>query len=162
MYENELAIYAFNLQILRRFAGELNPEHLGRQINGQGQTPRWILGHLAIATDYATQLLGGKGTCSPQWHEFFGPGSAIIAEGAPSPGTDELLKAVVDGHERVIALAPRADAAALGAPPPLPIFEGTPIKTCAHLLTHLLTSHEAYHIGQFSAWQRQTGVPALA
>ena len=161
MYENELVMYAFNLHMLRRLSGGLSPEHMGRRINGIGHSPRWILGHLAIATDFAAQVAGGRRLCPAAWHKAFGPGSRDDDAGGPTPSREELIEAIERGHAQVIELASVATTEAMAAPPPVAFFEGTPITTKGHLFTQLITVHESYHLGQLSAWRRQAGFPPL-
>ena len=35
------------------------------------------------------------------------------------------------------------------------------LPTLADLLSYLLSTHEAMHLGQLSAWRRQLGLPAV-
>lgn len=161
MFENELVMYGFNLHMASRLSSDLTADHMGRRIQGVGHAPRWILGHLVIGTDFASMMLGGERACTAAWHKAFGPGSSEDGADGPTPGLDELLAALRAGHERVESLARRTTPEAMNVPPPVAYFEGTPIKTKGHLVTQLITVHEAYHLGQLSAWRRQVGFKPL-
>jgi len=159
--EHELVVFAYNLHMAHRLASDLTAEQMSQQIGGVGQTPAWILGHLAIATDYASQLLGRPKSLDNSWHTAFGPGSEINHPQTPTNDKAVLLDALARGHKVVVDAASQTDLSSLTSPHPVPLFEGTPIVSCGHLVSHLLTGHEGYHLGQLSAWRRQKGFPAL-
>lgn len=161
MYENELVMYAFNLHMLHGLTHDLTDEHMGQRVSGVGHSPRWILGHLAISTDLAAQLVGGEGRCPAAWHQAFGPGSTDDLTDAPQPSREELVAAIKRGHEQVSARAKHATPEAMSGPPPVDLFKGTPITTEGQLFTLLITVHESYHLGQLSAWRRQVGFTPL-
>lgn len=157
MYERESTLYAFTLQYLERLIAEMPDDKLFASCGAGANPPAWVIGHLAVCTDYAAGLLGLPMVCPKPWHKMFGPTGKPFAGAADYPPRVDMLAALKNGHERVTSALPNANPATLSAPHTLAILAGTPIKTNGELLSHLLTTHEAVHIGQLSAWRRQLG-----
>ena len=98
------------------------------------------------------------------WGENFGPGTTPLeyADGFEPPTKAELLAAIREGHARVEAALDDADLDALALDDPNPIeFLREPFPTKRDFLAHLLTTHDAIHLGQLSAWRRAAGLPAV-
>lgn len=161
MFDREATLYAFTLAYLQRLMGDLDDSQLDTTHHPGGHSARWILGHLAICTDYAAHILGQEKACPDSWHQAFGPGSKADGCPTPKPSKAELMRAIEEGHARVTAALPSAQPERLAKPHKLEILFGTPIKTVGDLLAHLLSTHEAAHIGQLSVWRRQIGRPVL-
>jgi hypothetical protein len=77
------------------------------------------------------------------------------------PTKAELMSALRKGHERVAAASAKPDPAILTKPQPIPFMNDTPIKTVGDLLSHLMTTHAATHLGQLSYWRRMTGAKPM-
>jgi uncharacterized damage-inducible protein DinB len=159
MLEQELRIATFNLQILDMLTRDLTDEHIKTKANGVGHTPAWILGHLAIAQDFALKMLGAPTRCPAEWMGWFGPGSKEDA--TPSVTKADLLQAIRSGHEAVADAVKRADAGRIDSPHGIAFLADTPFETFGHAISNLMTGHEAMHTGQLSAWRRQMGFPPL-
>lgn len=159
--QNQATVYRFMLGYIKMLLADLPEEELDKQPFAGANTPRWILTHLAICTDYAARALGGTRECPKEWHTAYGPGSVPDAEGIPKPTKEELMAALEKGHARVIELALAAKPEVLEAPHNVEFLKPTPLKTVSDFVTHLMTSHEAGHLGQLSYWRRATGRPAL-
>jgi len=124
--------------------------------------PAWIIGHLAICTDYVLDLLGKPKAMPPGWHTQFGPGSTVVADRAAYPSKAELMDALAGGHAAAGAAAAEAPAARLDEPTPVPLqFLQENIPTVGAMLLMLLCTHEGVHLGQLSAWRRQHGLPGV-
>jgi hypothetical protein len=162
MLENERALYAFLLDYARMLAADIDEAELARQPVSGMNHPAWILGHLALCTDFALMLLGEPKACPKEWSGLFGPGSTLTTDRAAYPSKADLLAALESGHERVGRAAERIDPARLGEAHPfrLAFLEGK-IDTVGLMLAHLLTTHEAAHLGQLSAWRRAMGMPGV-
>lgn len=156
MFEREITLYAFNLAQLQRVAADLVEESLDEQLAPGLKPARWVLGHLAIATDLALRCLGQAEHCPRPWHEAYGPGSALGQPG-PKPTKAELVAAIEAGHGYVSAAAPQADPEQMNSPHKVPILRGTPLVTWGDVVGHLMTTHAAFHISQLSACRRQAG-----
>lgn len=157
MLEQQCRLYGFNLFVLDKMTADITDSEMTHQPAPNTNPPIWILGHLAIATDYASKTLGVATACPKAWHVDFGPGSTPLKMHDPVPTKDELMAAIHAGHERVSAAALTATAEQLAGPHAVAILSGTPLETNGDLITHLMNTHEAMHIGQLSMWRRLTG-----
>ncbi|HLN33364.1 MAG TPA: DinB family protein [Gemmataceae bacterium] len=155
-FELELRLYGFTLQLCRMLAADLDDAKLTIQLTPQANHPAWILGHLAVATDYALQTMGQRRVCSKEWHEKFGIRSKPCSERSNYPTKDELLSAVERGHELVTNALKDVSPERFSAPNPVDFLE-KPLPTVGDLLAHLMTTHVAFHLGQLSMWRRQMG-----
>jgi uncharacterized damage-inducible protein DinB len=161
MFENERAVYAFMLGLAQRQMADVAEDEMDKQPFQGANTPRWILTHLAICTDYAARALGGTLSLPKDWHKAYGPGSTPGNADAPKPTKDELMQALAAGHARVAELTKTVDPDSLNKPHGLAILDGTPIVNVGQFVGHLMTSHTAGHLGQLSFWRRATGRPPL-
>ncbi len=161
MFERELKLYELMRQLCHRLAGDVEDAQLTHQPTPGTKPPLWILGHLAISSDYAARLLGGAFECPKIWHDHFGRGSDNLPPADVRPPKSDLLAALDAGHRRVSATAPGADPAALEVPHRIALFEDSPLQTRGDLVGHLLTTHPAFHLGQLSTWRRQMGFAPL-
>jgi hypothetical protein len=159
MNERIVTLYAFTLAMCERLMADVSQEEMERQPTAGVNPPAWILGHLAICTDFAQQLMGRPTRLPKTWHEEFGPGTSPLSTTHAYPSRDELLDALRGGHAEVVAALATLDAATLSAPNPLsgmPFLQQT-LPTAGDLLAHLMTTHEAAHLGHLSNWRRQMG-----
>jgi len=155
-FEQESRLYGFALQMCRMLTADLDDSKLTIQPMAEVNHPAWILGHLAVATDYALQTMGQRRVCSKEWHEKFGRGSKPLPERSIYPTKDELFSAIERGHELVTSALQNAPAERLSAPNPVDFLK-KPLPTVGDLLAHLMTTHVAFHLGQLSMWRRQMG-----
>ena len=159
MLDRERTLYAFVLHYCRLLVGDINDARLAEQPAAGMNHPAWVLGHLAIAADYAAILLGGGKALDETWHARFGPGSVVTAERAAYPAKAELLAAVAAGHERVDQAAAAVSAERLARPQRRLFPEHFP--TVGDMAAHLMTTHPCIHLGQLSAWRRLVGLPSV-
>jgi hypothetical protein len=159
MLDHAIHVYGFMLKYARLLTDDLDDRTLcDRPFPGMNP-PAWILGHLVVCTDFALTLLGREKLCPPEWHVMFGPGSVVAADRGAYPSKNELMNALGRGHAAVTAAVPGATAEVLGATHPVPIaFLRESLPSVGDLLVHLMTSHEAGHLGQLSAWRRAVGL----
>lgn len=156
-----LAIFRFNAHYASQLF-KVAPEHWTAEAFPGSQTPHWLLGHLTIGTDYALRVLGLTTGLPAEWHARFGPGSRAVDMDGLIVEHQALWDGYIAGHARVEAALPKADPAVLDQPHQVPmrqLLKFVPRK--ADLLLHLLTSHEATHLGQMSTWRRQAGYPSI-
>lgn len=162
MFERECKLYAFVLYYVRQLTDGIDDADMAVQPAPGMNHPAWILGHLAACTDYAAMMLGQEKQCPEAWHKLFGPGSALTADRAAYPSKAELLDALAAGHEHISAAAPNADPQRMEKPHPVKIaFLKSRIDSTGDLLSHLMTTHPASHLGQLSAWRRIRGMPGV-
>ena len=167
MFDSHRVLYRMLLGYGERLTADLTDDHLSNRPAGNVTPPVWLLGHVAIAAPYALGLLGApeKGDYVPEsWAENFGPGTTPLeyADGFAPPSLDELKAAIRTGHERVEAALDAADFGSLNLDEENPIeFLQKPFPTKRDMLAHLLTTHDAIHLGQLSAWRRAAGLPPV-
>ena len=159
MFEHERTLYKFVLNYSRMLTADIDDARLADQPVPAANHPAWVLGHLAICTDYAAQLLGLPKKCPVEWHSLFGPGSKPTADRSTYPSKVDLLKTMADGHERVSAGTVNADPTAMEKPQSIIFQQHFP--TVGDMIAHLMTTHPCAHLGQLSAWRRLYGLPAV-
>ena len=157
MFERELTLYKFQLNYLRLLAVDLTDADMTATPFAGANPPVWILGHLAVATDYAARMLGLETACPRAWHKLFPPGSKPADLQPPLPTKAELVAAIENGHRRVSEAAPMASADAMNKPHEVELLKPTNLKTVGDVLAHLMTTHVAFHIAQLSACRRKAG-----
>jgi hypothetical protein len=160
MLELECRLYALVLHYCRLLAKDIEDTKLCDQPAPGVNHPAWILGHLAVCTDYAARLLGDSMACPKEWHKKFGPGSSLSTNRSDYPSKAELMAAVEAGHERVTGSARQVTAERLAQPQPGPFFK-TELPTVGDLLGHLMTTHPCTHLGQLSTWRRCMGLGSV-
>jgi hypothetical protein len=158
VFERELTLYQFTLNHLRLLAVDIKEPDMNVAPFEGANPPVWILGHLAVATDYAGRMLGLPAICPKQWHAQFGPGSKPTELKAPLPTKGDLLAAIEAGHRRVSEAAPEANAEAMNQPHSVEILKTTNLKTNGDVVAHLMTTHQAFHVAQLSACRRKKGL----
>lgn len=169
MKQQVLRTYAFNLTYAKKLVADLSDAQMCAQPPTAPGTPgasgsglnhaAWVFGHLAATTDWLAGFLGLPPIQPAAWGELFGPKSKPLAEPAKYPGKAALLQALENGHRRVAEAYERADAATLDKPNPVEAFR-LAFPTLGDLMAFGLTSHEALHLGQVSAWRRAQGLPS--
>ncbi len=157
MFERELTLYEFTLEYLKTIAADIDENKMGDAPFEGANPPVWILGHLAVCTDYSAQLLGLRPSCPKPWHSMFGPGSNPAEIPSPQPSKAELMLAIEDGCRRVMEAAPSASPDAMNQPHAVQLLKETPLKTNGDVLAHLMSTHQSFHLAQLSACRRKSG-----
>ena len=159
MFDHERTLYRFVLNYCKLLTADIDDARFADQPVPAANHPAWVVGHLAICTDYAAHMVGLPKTCPAKWHKFFGPGSKPTPDRSVYPSKADLLQALSDGHERVSAGVAHADPAAMAKPQTIIFQQHFP--TIGDLMAHLMTTHPCTHLGQLSAWRRFYGLPAV-
>ena len=149
----------FFVSAVERLAGDIPEEKmLSRpgETPDQGNSPLWILGHLAICVEFAEALLGDE-MQNPRWVPVFGPGSPGDIKKPERYSHEAFLKKITEDyfalHDRIVA----ADPDQLNEPHGLDLFSGTSFKTRRDVLLHLMTTHIAFHSAQLSRCRKVFG-----
>src|SRR6187401_1594139 len=137
MFERERTLYKFNLNYLRLLAADLDDSQMGVSPFPGANPPIWILGHLAVATDYAGKMLGLETVCPRRWHVQFAPGSKPCDVKEPYPSKAELMAAIENGHSRVSEASTAATEEAMNQPHAVELLKPTVLKTTGDVLSHL-------------------------
>lgn len=162
MFEYARKLYDFQLDYARLLVRDIDDARLAEQPVSGMNHGAWILGHMAISTDFALPLFGEPKVCSEDWHARFGPGSVVQTDRGAYPGKEELLDALARGHEAVARASMIATPEAMERLHPVEIaFLKQSLPTVGDLVSHLMTTHEAIHLGQLSAWRRALGMPGV-
>ena len=158
-----LFTYQANLAHITRLVGDLTDEQMVEQPHGLVNHPAWTLGHLAEVSDFVATVVGLESTFPEDWRELFRAGQRMPPGGDASayPPRERLLAELTAQHARVADSVANADPAFLaGEHPAEKLKERFP--TMGDLVGHVLSAHEANHIGQIAAWRRAMGLAPMA
>lgn len=161
MYEYALAQYAWHLQMLQGVMSDIDDANITRQPVPKGNHPAWIIGHLALSSDNLLKMMGQPTTVPENLRPLFGRGSEPQAERSIYPSKDALLQQLATVHTAVSQALPHVPREVLDRPNPVPLVQLQSLPTVGNLIMHLLTTHEAFHLGQLSAWRRAMGYAPL-
>lgn len=162
MFEQIQVVYDYLLTYGRIQAHDIPDDQFTVQPAPGINHPAWQFGHLSVATDLALNLLGKPSLCPKEWGPLFNPGTKPVADASIYPSKKALVTAWKTGHEAVTAALPSASPADLEQPHGLPfelIQKAFPRKR--DLLAHLLSTHEAGHLGQLALWRRLMGMKII-
>jgi hypothetical protein len=154
--ETILAAFRFTLGYAEKLAADLTDEELVRLPQPGMNHAAWVLGHVALGADFVALLLGQSMVTDEAWMATFGPGSTPAGDRAAYPSKEQLLATMRMTHARAIQLLAQATTAQLDAPNETRFFP-VEFPTVGALITHLMTTHAALHLGQLSAWRRSLG-----
>ncbi len=156
MFETESMLNGLLVEQFTMLVKDIPADRIYEPGPGNGHPPVWVLGHLALCAEFGQNHCGGSLT-HPEWMEAFGPGSSDQMEDTGQFSKDELVAGVVEGYPLFAELARNADSETLSKPHGVPLLEATPLNTVGDLVSHLLTSHFAFHLAQLSGWRRAAG-----
>lgn len=165
MKKHILGVYGFNLAYAKRLVDDVSAEQFTAQPRVDGcavpNHPAWVLGHLANTSGvFGATLLGVEPHQRDGWKELFGGGSKPLSDASLYPDKAALLAALEESHQHIAAAFDKAGDARLAETNPAerlrPIF-----PTIADMIVFIMTSHEATHLGQLSAWRRAMGLPSV-
>lgn len=160
MLQHALTVYRFQYGYGTKVIADISESQFKTPVFPGANPPSWIVGHLAIASDFVLMVLGKPTLLPKNWMVLFGPGSDPVKYLEKHPSRAELIAAYERGHQAVFKEVPEADASKLTGPSPFkPLINELP--TAGDLLVHLLTSHEAFHVSQLSACRRSGGFAPL-
>lgn len=161
MFDHERPLNEFMVKYLVTLAGDLDEAELDRQLVEGMNPPRWILGHLAVYTDYGLRTFGQRFRCPIDWHRHYARGTESTSRPASTPTKSQLLVRITEGFAQIRDQCASADPTAMNQPHAVPFLKETPIQTAGDVLSHLMTTHLATHTGQLSFWRRAVGRPRI-
>ena len=127
--------------------------------NEGANSPKWIVGHLALGMDFGLMLLGFPSDKLEVMMPIYGPGSpggSVGDDGQSQRGLISHLRTTGDVlRDRVLEV----DEGILGQTQETP-FLSQELPTVGDLLGHIYTTHIAMHMGQLSQIRRQLGLPS--
>ena len=101
MFERELRLNGLMNGYLSRLLADFDDGQLNIPIADGGNSPAWILAHLAVANDYALRMLGEPRLAPAEWHKRFGPGRSPKDDPNPLPSKLELAENLKTGQQVV-------------------------------------------------------------
>jgi DinB superfamily len=121
--------------------------------------PAWVLSHLSAYAPVLAGILRGEDVEDPLSHRY---GLKSKPEGdvsvyLPKPA---LIAAFAMGYDDAASAFQDADAARLAQQTPFERWHGR-FPTIAFLPGQFLVKHNAFHLGQISAWRRASGLPRV-
>ena len=158
MFDLALVIYKHNLTYAQKLVADVPDAQLsaqpvaGRTLNHAA----FVLGHLTWTSRRALTYLGEGSASAVEGGDLFGMGAVPHSERSRYPSKEKLLGELEDAHARLAAAITKAMPESLQQPAPERARGRFP--TMGHMLLHMLTSHEATHLGQLSAWRRALGL----
>ena len=172
MLDYALHIYGFTLSWANKLVADVAEDQMcaqpvaGRVMNHGA----FILGHLAWTSDQgiamlspicpAAAALGSASWNDDAWKAVFAMGAKPTADRSHYPSKAKLLAALEEGHARFSSAVTKLTPEMLAQLAPERMRSRFP--TIGHVVVGLLTSHEASHLGQLSAWRRALGWPSLS
>jgi hypothetical protein len=161
MFENEAAVCRYAIGYLEKIVKDFSDSQWDQVAAPGLHSPRWIASHIAIAGDMGLVLVGLPKMCPAAWHAAYGPRSSGTSHEKIRPERDELLELIPRIYGQLAEQAARMPLDFLNQPHSLELLKGTELKTNAHLIVHLMSTHLAVHVGQLTSIRRLWGHPFL-
>ena len=150
----------------RKYAGrlvaDLSDEDMIRQpIAGVVMNhPAWIIGHLSAYPPALSAMLRGQKPNDPKDHSY-GRGTTPAGDVSAYPPKAEHVTTYFRLHDELATTLESPEATGrLGDQIGVPRWRER-FPTVAHACVYLMTTHEATHLGQLSAWRRACDMPAV-
>lgn len=150
--------FAYQLDYLRDLIADIPESRLAEQPAPGMNSPAWILGHLAWAADLIPVLLGQASMLDDGWAERFGATSCPSPDATLYPSKSDLFATLEAAHTRALAALPLITPEILASEQPAAEFRFF-LPTVGDAIVQIMTTHEAGHAGQLSAWRRAAGMP---
>jgi len=157
MFKQEITLNRFLLKYLNGMLQDVDDADLAKRPADGGNSPLWMLGHLAVVADSAARILGLKPVQSKEWRRLFFPGTDGEVADAGQFTKQQMLDAIHDGYKQLYPAAEAAEADAMAEPHGIDLLNGSGLETKADFVAHILTTHMSMHMGQLSYWRRQQG-----
>lgn len=161
MFESEAVLNRLNRTYLARLMADYPESEMDAQPHPGLHSCRWILAHLAIVADGCLKQLGQPTHCPKTWLVTYGPTSPPGTHPTVRPTAAELTAAIDAGYDRVILAAQHAPADVLQSPHGIERLQWTGLVTKGDLISHVLATHFALHVGQLSSLRRLRGFDPL-
>ena len=156
MFKTERTLNEFLLKGFEQVMADIPDEQINTRQPGNGHPPLWVLGHLAICAELGFVFCGGQ-MLHPEWMPIFGPGSSDDVENANVYGKEQFMDLILSDYPKLGELASAAEKEQFAEPHGVALLNNTPIQTKGELVSHLLSTHFAFHSAQLSCWRRAAG-----
>jgi hypothetical protein len=161
MRDHLLNAYNLNANYAKALVTDIPDDRMLDQPHGIRNHPTWQLGHLVVAAHMGHGVIGEGEPAPDGWMERFAPGSEPLCDGDCDDYPDKatLLAAYEHAHQLMAAALKDVADHRLGEPNTHAMPKLLP--TVGDVVTHLMTNHEAMHLGQLSAWRKAAGLPSV-
>ncbi len=161
MFEREIVLFNFVKSYFHKLVADISDESLAEQPMPGVNHPAWIMGHLCIANDYVSQILGNEGACSyTNGSPFSHLALKLLADRESYPSKQELIEEFDLSHARAIVSVKHSTPEQM-ATPQLSSFYKEELPLVGDLIAHLMTTHPTSHLGQLSTWRRVKELPSV-
>lgn len=150
MRDTILRLYAASHEQARSLASDITEDDFRRIVNGK--SPAWLIGHLAIAGDFAASLCNAEARLG-DWSPLFAPDTQPAADNPAYPDKAALLGALSERHAAASDAFRSVSDEHLASELPMPEWRAY-FPTIADAVVYLLAHHEPYHLGQLQQWKR--------
>lgn len=160
MQESIFTLHRFQTGYARALVGDIADDQMTVQPAAGMNHPAWVLGHLASTAVFGSSMLGLDLATPEGWGGLFGSKSQPTPYRSDYPAKAELLEWFVKLREGLAGAVRSADPSRFDAETP---HEGLRrfVPTVGDAVVFMLTTHEAIHLGQLSAWRRAMGMPPV-
>ena len=129
MFEREIRLNTFMYGLLPKLLHEVDEARFQHPLVESGNSPAWILAHLAVVNDYCLKNLGEQRILPAEWHKRFRPGAKPQDDPSPLPSKAELLETLEKGRRQIGEVIAKVDPARMEQPQNSDFFKDSPIKT---------------------------------
>ena len=156
MFENEIAINEFQLQLFDKITADLSEDSFFRPAAGHGHPPVWLLGHLIITGEMGLSFFG-KDLAHRKWLVMFGPGSSDQIVTSSEFQLEPMRQTTIETYRDFREMAAQATPELANRDHGVDLFAGSPIRTAGQVISLLLTNHFGFHLSQLSSCRRELG-----
>ncbi len=160
MLDHVIYLYDFNLKYANNLLKGIPEVLLCQQTAGIKNHPLWQIGHLANSSNNGCKMLGLEDQVPNEWPDLFGIGSQPVNDSTLYPSLNQVWQVLEDQHDRLSHFMQTADLAILKKPQPWDRLKSM-FPTIGSFVCHIMTTHEANHLGQLSAWRKANGFKPL-
>ena len=146
--------------VLHEYLQPLSEESMRQLPAGGGSSINWIVGHLVLANEFGTALLGHPTKYLDAMSPIYGPGTTPTDDPDVLVPVAELQRRFDETGDAMLRQYADAEAATLQAPQESGLFTDQ-LPTVDDMMQHLMSTHLAVHVGQISQQRRERGLPPL-
>lgn len=153
-----IRVSGFSDGYLKKLVADIPDEDMASQSEGVVNHPAWTLGHIAVANNFAIQMIGADWCLPESWRELFGPGSNPTPVRDDYPSKADLLEAVERVSSAAMSALESVSNEQLDSETPSEMLRDA-FPTVRGAVTFMLTSHVGVHLGQLAAWRTANDLP---
>jgi hypothetical protein len=119
--------------------------------------PAWQLGHLAEATDFFVQVIGGEKRLDEKWSKLFAANTTPVNDRSLYPSKAKLIEVLDDRRNALVRRCMEMSEADWQSPHNILPLASLPTKW--HVVHFVMLTHESTHLGQLASWRHAQGLP---